>query len=98
MVAKSEINDAISFLGSDVCWVPREFEIEKYRENCVSSDGDQLFYWVSPYEWREEGYPLYYHLPSGRVMEFGQLNFDAKLVVRCLAVRKEVEKHCSRGL
>ncbi|CAJ0712965.1 hypothetical protein LMG6871_00604 [Ralstonia edaphis] len=86
LVAKSEIAKKLAALKpATVCWLPNEGEMACYRSTADVKQGGADFYWVRSPDQREEDYPLYYHLPSAKTMEFGQIAMDAKLVVRCLS-------------
>ncbi|WKB56176.1 hypothetical protein [Eleftheria terrae] len=55
---------------------------------------DTGLYWVRPDVDREVGYGLYLHWPTGQVVEYGNLVFDAHLVLVCdkaAAVSAEAE-------
>ncbi|WP_247536946.1 hypothetical protein [Ralstonia pseudosolanacearum] len=85
LVAKSEIAPTLAALRPAVCWLPDAQELACYRADADAGHRDADFYWVKSPDPREAEYPLYYHAPSARTMEFGQLAPDARLVVRCLA-------------
>ncbi|MHA6880959.1 hypothetical protein [Ralstonia pseudosolanacearum] len=85
LVAKSEIAPKLAALRPTVCWLPDAQELACYRADAQAGHRDADFYWVKSPDPREAEYPLYYHAPSARTMEFGQLAPDARLVVRCLA-------------
>ncbi|WP_231408881.1 hypothetical protein [Ralstonia solanacearum] len=93
LVAKPDIAAKLAALRPTVCWLPDAQEMACYRASAQTGHGDAAFYWVRSLDRREEDYPLYYHLPSARTMEFGQIALDAKLVVRCLANGQRTEGH-----